>query len=109
MPSDSPHMSVCVDQPLFADNNEPFGWEWGGEGESERVPIQYYFQLGLSTRSLFQIVFVKFVSQQLAEEKSGCSKCFPLPLHSALPLSDSYHRDAPFFIWMCLHSLIFVF
>lgn len=31
MPSDSPHMSVCVDQPLFADNNEPFGWERGGE------------------------------------------------------------------------------
>ena len=38
MPSDSPHMSVCVHQPLFADNNEPFGWERGGGGGQEESP-----------------------------------------------------------------------
>lgn len=32
MPSDSPHMSVCVDQPLAADSNEPVGWRGGGGG-----------------------------------------------------------------------------
>lgn len=49
MPSDSPHMSVCVDQPLSTDSNEPVGW-----GGSERVPIQYYFHLVLSTCSLLE-------------------------------------------------------
>lgn len=29
MPSDSPHMSVCVDQPLSTDSNEPVGWGGG--------------------------------------------------------------------------------
>lgn len=33
MPSDSPHMSVCVDQPLAADRNEPVGWR-GGQKQS---------------------------------------------------------------------------
>lgn len=53
MPSDSPHMSVCVDQPLAADSNEPGGWR-GVEGGSERVPIQYYFHLVLSTCRLLE-------------------------------------------------------
>lgn len=49
MPSDSPHMSVCVDQPLSADSNEPVG-----RGGAERVPIQYYFHLVLSTCRLLE-------------------------------------------------------
>lgn len=31
MASDRPHMSVCVDQALCADRNEPSGWEQGGD------------------------------------------------------------------------------
>lgn len=34
MPSDRPHMSVCVDQPLSADSNEPVGWRGGGQKQS---------------------------------------------------------------------------